>query len=797
MARGDWNGRNGNRDFDGKPGNAGESPSYSRIYDRRGESEYSNRAETSIQIRRTALEQQAETEDSAREALLSAQSRVHVFPSVGKFIIPTGYENTWAAHAELIKDVDQNLYFNPEKFAYFDRIIAQKLNAPALTDPTHPDYAKYEGLRTNLAVLRNDIVGYYVEDGSFDPGDEKYIPHIASIASAIADGLRNDTWYRRPFSRSISLDVANVEAIGARDIYKYLLSVQSKPAGVLEGLRYRFNTAMGIPNRAWNLAPLEDTPFSDAGLSAAPPPQEQCFTPTEMEAACAADYNRMVTTSESMTRTAHGLQSVHTLTPPIRETSVEEARTILRWLKNLQFTDRDMEEWMDHGTPAEQAVKAEALSRLVDIYSGELFKATRTRPEIFYAREVDDASEAAGGLAAGLALHTLNALPSSHSGIVTLDAAIDAMPPVWEHRSTQSVRRLLDTLETGLQHATRTDIIDQSPADRLLEMSARIRERAAELRSVHEMNRPAREESIELAREILRKMKKMQFSDRTLEEWVDTGTAGEKAAFAQKIDEMVETYHSLMTEAAVHNPNILLDARVKEASDAVGSFAHAVSLMAAKEIPNSLAAAQQISADITQMPEEWKSLHGKTVDLLVQSMEGGLEQAVHDMQMQQAEQQKQDEEIAQDTMEAAMAQSGHLRRKRRRRYRSGQSAGAQRKVDRDIKADDYALGQGRFRDNRRDDDGRTLPPAAMRQAPVGLRQEDLAAIRELGGNLRDIGQQAAVLSTVNVANVGQDDKLSVDTPPAINDLSFRQREQRDPKTSQRSGRNDRPQRDRI
>jgi hypothetical protein len=775
MARGDWNGGS-DRDTDARPGSSSSSRSYDKIFDVRGESELSNRPETSIQILRTVREQEAAV--AAANSRLSAQSRVHMFQGVGKFVIPPEqYKDTWSAHAELIKDHNQNLYFNPEKFPYFDAIIAEKLNLPALTDPKHRDYAKYEGLRTNLAVLRNDIIGIYVDDGSFDPSDVVHIPKIAAIAEAIGTGLKNDTWFRRPFVPSISMDVANVEAIGAREIYKQLIEQQTKSAGPLEGLRSRFKHLLGMPELTWNLPPIENTPFSDQGLSAPPPPQRISYTAEELAAACAKDNNRLVELSEDTARIALDVSSLETLKAPKRDTSTEEARRLFRFLRNLQQGDENVETWMGSGTPTEQVAKAQALHRLIEIYSGELHKATRARPEAFYNVIVDEASETAGGFAFGLAVHTANSLPPLSPEVVRLDTMIDAMPEVWDQRSQQSVKRLLDTLEAGLRHTMGADVSDKSAADRLVEFSAHIRDTAQKLRRAEDMDRPAREESIELAREILRRLKNIKFNDRPIEE-LTRGDVEHKAEFAQKVDEMVDTYQTLLAEAAQNNPDILKDQRVLAANEAVGQFAHAISLMAAKEMHTDMAASQKISAEIAVMPEEWKDLDGKTVGKLAERMEGGLEQAVGELAAEQQEQQKREEETVQDV---ADSHHQHSRRKRRRRSASsGLGAGGMRKVDRDIRADDIALNQGRFQES---------PGARATDRQPLLRPEDRAAVQAVSSNLRTIN--SIDMTNLAAVDIKPGDKIAPDDKGAVAFVD-QMREQRNNRNTQGGGNRNNP-----
>jgi len=739
MARGD--GRNGfgfddrNRDgisdeIDRQPGNSGTSKEFAEKYDRRTEQEYSNLQETQNQLEQKQILRDYE---EMTDALRNAQSDVHYFPSVGKFIIPK--ENTWAAHAELVKDDSTSLHFNPEKYVYFDKIIAEKFKNPALYDPHHPDYMKFEGLRTNIEVLRNDIIGIYLDDGAFDPGDEKHIPNIVSVATAIGEGLANDKWYKRPFVRSIGVDVANVEGVGAREIYKYLLQAQ-EPGARDTTLRNYITTTLHIPSHHWHLPPLSETPYSPEGLSA-PPPIRGCPPSTIIvnSPVGTAPIQSVDATEQAVNRVersvsiARRLRTPESLDVPTQEQSIDEARTILRYLKNLQFGDRPMEEWLDQGTPAEQQAKSEAVSRLIELYGGQLKIAAAKSSAIVNSMVVDSANQAAGSMALSVAGHTLDNLPDDHPRIITLEDTLTGLPAAWEQRQNHSVNRLLEMIETGIEWSSDKNVSDKPAAERLMEMSNRIQASARQLRSVETMEPPARIESVELAREILRKLKGMGFADKPLESFIAApGSLEDKAAVAAQISEMVEMYRNVLAEAAEQNPDIMKDARVQEANEAVGKMSHTVKLMAAKEIPVSMAAAQQISADVTQDPEEWKRLSGQTVDRLVKSMEGGLEKAVADMQQQQEQAQQQDEELAKHSVEnSLLGEAAGKRKRRRRRSTGGGKSGP-------------SLTKSAKRRNATDLNGDGI---ADRLQNLGLNEKDLIAIRQLGGNLRNIGDQAA------------------------------------------------------
>ena len=176
------------------------------------------------------------------------------------FAIPR--QNSWAAHRALIADPTRGLEFNPHKHQYFDRIIAARF--PAVLKPEN------KALRANLEVLRNDIMGFYMQDGSFDLGDEVYVPLLATIASTLGTALSNDTWWKRPFTRSIPVGVANAEGVGAAEMYTYLRAIQDKP-GLLSSIGESVRSFLNMPTRAFGLPPIEQTAFSPRALAAPPP----------------------------------------------------------------------------------------------------------------------------------------------------------------------------------------------------------------------------------------------------------------------------------------------------------------------------------------------------------------------------------------------------------------------------------------------------------------------------------------------------------------------------------------------
>jgi len=751
--------------------------SYRRGYDPNDSENTGSRYDEQYRQQQMGFEHADDNQYDAR----NRQSSVIFWPGPGKFIIPRmpngEVANSWAAHDALVSDERNGLTFNPDKYPLFDGIIFEKF--PQI------DHPRYAGLLKNLAILRNDTYSQLLDDGSFDPGDEIHVPKIVAIATALGDALANDKWYKRIFTRSLDADVANIEGVGAAEMYKYLLSIQSEP-GFFQNFIDNIRSLIGLPNHNFGIGGLEQTPFTDDNLRAAPPVAGPS-PDTNPDKGAGPDapatgmsvppvpvppgdaVGQMVALSEKMGNTATQFQSMASLQEPERKQAVVEAHTILRWLKNLQFTDVDMETWLDQGTPPEQVAKAEALEQLVRIYTGQLQVVQRENPAFMRSDAiVEDASNAAGAMALAVIEHTLNMLPDGHPSIPKLEALADALPEKAEILQNQSVMRLIETMEIGMERATGQQVSDVAPLERLLTMSRRSNNVAYTLkRPVSEMEPPRRREAIDLAHEILRRLREMSFSESPMEKIIDSGSLQDKAALAQKVAEMVEIYQNKLFEAAQVSPAIFSDPRIQEANDAVGSFAYAIKLMAAKEMPNSIAAAQQISAEAAQMPEQWKHLEGRLAERL-KSVESGLAAAHEAIEARQQEQQQQQQNEDQQ-VQTEQALSDQTRRKKRRR-RSGSSSGLTRSAKRrnagDLNGDGVAdkfqgLNLGQESRAIRLDSRPVTGKSSKAEKPAALTQsfdpKDMETIRKLGGDLHKISKDMRDISN-SLASVSPDDK---------------------------------------
>jgi hypothetical protein len=464
--------------------------------------------------------------------------------------------------------------------------------------------------------------------------------------------------------------------------------------------------------------------------------------------------------------TVNAMYSVGSLPDPTKEESVEEARKILRWLRNMEFADKDVEQWLDNSTPKVVTAKKEALHKLIRIMAIHIHYAKIRGLDLLSDPYLSNAADAIAAMAMSIAEHTFNLIPLHHRRLKQLEEMIDEMEERALMRQSQPLSQLLDTIEFGLERATGQEVSDLSAHFRLQAISQNLHKTAAQLESNQPLAEPTHEESLDLARDILRKMQSLSFGAQTVAEVVERMKPEDKAAFANAFSEMANLYRNIVSEASVQNPDLLKDQKIQEANDSISQFAHAVNLMAAKEMPSSIATAQHIAADVTRTPEKWGDLCDRTVERIMKSAEGGLEKAIDEMAEQQD--QEQEQEMAQEAIEAALNLSDSKKRRKKRRgdskSRSGKGGKKQRKQDMDIKADDYALKEGRFAvDAETARVGSDVPIAA-------LNPKDLAVIRALGGSLRDIGSQLKDMTT-SVSNVSSGDKIM----PSPNEQSAAQR----------------------
>lgn len=527
MANGDdnpfgYSSRRGRRgsgfsETDALPGSNENSPQYDRVFNPQGENEYSNLPENPNQIEEAIfLSRRNEYVRSLRSELRDALKRVQYWPNAGRFVIPK--QNTFAAHLALVREGNTvDIHFDPSTYLYFDRIIAQHANSPELFDPRHRDYAKYENLRDNLAVLRNDIMGIYMNDGSFDPGDEKYLPKLMQIATLIGDALYVGNKPTKAVFDSLDKDLLNIEGAGAANLYEFLMEHQTSDT-FLGNVKAALLRIFARPDNQWHLPAIEATPFCSAGLTAPAMRDELCTcSHRELQAWCAELAGQQLQAQPLATPAA-----VQAITSGERREAINHGHTILEWLRNIKFSDKSLKDFIDTGNPASTLPERDAINALID------------------------------------------------------------------------------------------------------------------------------------------------------------------------------AYYDIGSTAFQTHPQLYLNPKIQVANEVLESLEHALQLMAKLEKPRSIADTMQISVDETQQPDKWNEMAGHTVDRLMQTLKGGLEEAVGAMEQQQMDMAAEQEELADRQIEMALANHAVFTRGRRKRKKqaSGQGVAKQRKTDQAIRADDYALGQG-------------------------------------------------------------------------------------------------------
>ena len=502
--------------------------------------------------------------------------------------------------------------------------------------------------------------------------------------------------------------------------------------------------------------------------------------------------------TESIVQTAQSLRSVDTLPPEPKKESVEEARIILRWLRNLQFSDRDLEEFLDQGSPQAIVSKKDQLKKLTDIFGQHLRYMQSLNPDGVAANAaIQNARDAATTIALEVAEHTRSQVPDNSPAEAKLNGLIDQLPESAKMRQNQSLEQLLDTMELGMAKLTGKDI-ELSSYQRLAAASAQLDFNTKILKSPEAMDDPAREESIELAREILRRLKNMTFGDKSLAEFMSLASVEEKAAFAHQISEVTDTYKNLLAEAVSGNPSLRDNPIIKQATDAINTFTHSVKLMAAKEIPVSLAASMQISVEADAAALE--NMQSKTIDRLLKSAGDAMEKAIEQVAQQQnqdrAEEQGQEAAAEQAAQQAATNEKSKKKRQKgdsKPRSSSGKGGRRQRKQQQETTADDYVLKQGRFsvdaktarsestpsssnsKSSSKSSDSKGSKKAGGPPVMAGLKEADMQAIRQLGSSLRNIGNQLSGLAT-NVTSVSTNDKITPDNKTLKERLQDREKQ---------------------
>ena len=447
-------------DTDARPGSSENSPEFDRIYNPQGENEYTNLPENAAQLEyANVARQQNEYLLSLRDEMRNTLTRVQYWPHAGRFVIPK--QNSFGAHLALIRQGNQvDIQFDPKTYLYFDKIIALHARKPELVNPHHPDYAKYETLRENIAALRNDIMGIYMDDGSFDPGDEKYLPRLSQIAAEIGDALNSDSPAKKPFFPSIDMEIANIEGEGAAYIYQYVhdRQVSNTMLGRAWGAIRR---VLGQPDNQWQLPDIELTAFSARGLNMVPPADEATnLTPHELRqraAQQAAELSEVIDPSDT--------HAIRDITSPERREAIKHGKVIIDWLKNIQFSDKSLQDFVDSGRPGEANQELDDMKMMVDAYYHIMDTAIRHQPTLMDHENIQSANDALQAVEHSIELMAKLENPHSQEDAMDIGADIANQPEKWHELSKETVKRLMERLRAGLEHAVAEIELQQQETD--------------------------------------------------------------------------------------------------------------------------------------------------------------------------------------------------------------------------------------------------------------------------------------------------------------------------------------------
>lgn len=492
-------------------------------------------------------------EGLSAELFASAVKRVREWPDVGTCIIPR--ENTFAAHLQLVKHLRAgSIAFQPEAYPSFDALVVVAAGRPALFDPQHKLHKRHGELRDNLAVLRNFIAGHYYQDGeAYADGGVYGAPELAEMASELGRAIRNEKRHIPRFiAPFLNTRLLNMHGDGASYAYWFLRQRQRQdgwPGDVKAAIR----GWLGLPRNEWDLPPEEMTPFGKYTLDAEPPPLDVlCMSDEQLERYVREHEkpaNREIAKYEQGRQEA--LPVEENLTTTRKREAVDHGITILRWFKNIQFSDKSAMEMLDSGTPEEKGEMVGLVSKFVDYYQQITARALQRNPELAKEEQVEEANKVAEVLRHFIKL--LAALEKPVSIAQTQQISTDAtrQPEHWNDLANHTVDRLMDTLKGGLETVVSAFEQQQHDADQQQEQ---IVEQATEQaltnsdQARRKRRRKRQSSSMGTAKKQQRLDQAIRADDYALGQGVHASTGGSQARYVQG---QIEFKQSLQVREAV------------------------------------------------------------------------------------------------------------------------------------------------------------------------------------------------------------------------------------------------------
>ena len=392
-------------------------------------------------------------------------------PVLGPFIKSEG--DSWEYNKTFIEH--EGLNFNPYTYEFFDGQIAVSAGKD-IAKKLMSDDPQYDNLRMNLAVMRNYLYNNYFPTGqeNRDPQD-KAVKFVDQMAKDIGLMLkRGKNLLHNPLEPSISLNLANEEAVGGAEIYTRLKA--KSDSYKRSGLAHAFvNLLAGTDSHNWDLPPLSDTPFSKVNrISDAGDPEFIDYTynnhatleqdyGAEEEARQAVYANLMAQQdvvklaelgqieegAEALGDIQNQLNTVEDLNKDVQEEAITEARNILDKLK-VHFATFSVEQLLDN---FDQPIVQELFTKMTEvnhIFSHHLDVALQLDENIAQNELVREAQEAIEILQ----YHELNhqAAQMQHSAIA-YEAANDVDSAAWAMQESDRLVGLANNMPEASKNA--------------------------------------------------------------------------------------------------------------------------------------------------------------------------------------------------------------------------------------------------------------------------------------------------------------------------------------------------------
>lgn len=461
------------------------------VYDRE-QNEKGWLKERDEELRRSKWRAQEEFELAQRNAMHLVQ---YGPGQVGKFFAPP--ENTFAAHYQYVQDKTHNIHFSEKKYPLFDGMISQIFLDKRLLHPEYPAWGllhplwklkesfkvkqstdeSLEGVRDNIAVVRNYLCTHLFPDGSFDPGDEAQAKKLNQMAVLLGNALqRGTTPFHKPWHYALSTDQANVVPDGAAYMYAILLKEQ-------KGFSlFKPKTFLGYPKYDWQLPPLEKSPFGPGNLNAPPPPPPVMSVPRTPDASMQMSPPQLSAESQDMAKAksesctflatvanevearTRRLETIEALAEPVRAESIEEAIKILNAMRR-QCKDQSTHSLFSQ--PLEGGItQANAISKLTAGFETAARGAARINPDFLTVAPIQEARDAMGKLTYLLKLQAVTALANdgNASAASLLHEQMKMLPSSWKLVHNVTLDELLAKIEGGM-HAAHIEIQARAEVD--------------------------------------------------------------------------------------------------------------------------------------------------------------------------------------------------------------------------------------------------------------------------------------------------------------------------------------------